>query len=91
MLLQACAEAAEAEASRLEDEIDDVSNRLDAAEADLTAARAMAEALKVVRIMSTSLFTLDAVPELRIRAALQLPQVGMRHVLFWHNLMPLFT
>ena len=44
---QARAEAAEAETSRLEDEIDDIAGRLDAAEAELTSARDVAEALQV--------------------------------------------
>ena len=47
MVWQIRAEAAEAEASRLEDEIDGVSSRLEAAESELAAARAMTEAIRV--------------------------------------------
>ena len=45
---QVCAEAAEAETSRLEDEIDDIASRLSATEAALAAARTEAEAFKVL-------------------------------------------
>ena len=59
MVLQALSEAAEAETSRLEDEIDDVSTRLDAAEAELTAARVMAQALKACANTMSRLLTYE--------------------------------
>ena len=75
MTLQARAEAAEAETSRLEDEIDGVSTRLEAAEAELTAARAMAEALKVCK-SGTSLYMSGAVAS---------PQKAVRQLLDRHT------